>query len=175
MRSIVALATTVYETAVRIGTALLPLGPTLARFVIGWVFLLSGWGKLHDLDSVASYFTELGIPAPGFQAALASTSEFVCGALLLAGLGTRLAVVPLIVTMIVAIRTALWSDIDSLITLFGKAEFLYIAMLVWLGTTGPGPLSLDRLVARTLERRSHFRVERRREGSALVVQRVAVR
>jgi len=158
MSRIISRAAATYELTIRIGRVLSPLGPTMARFVVGYVFLLSGWGKLHDLDSVAGYFTELGIPAPGFQAVLASTSEFVCGALLLAGFATRLAVVPLIVTMIVAIRTALWADIDSLITLFGKAEFLYIALLIWLGTTGPGPLSIDRAIQAFIAHRSRFRM-----------------
>src|SRR5262249_2124923 len=154
------------------GNQLSWLGPTIARYVVGYLFLISGWGKLHDLESVTSYFTDLGIPAPHFQAILASTSEFVCGALLLAGLATRFAVIPLIITMIVAIRTALWADIDSTITLFGKAELLYIALLVWLGTTGPGPLSLDRLIERAVARHGKYKVVTRASGSAIVIQRV---
>src|SRR5947208_12978887 len=82
------------------------LGPTLARLTLGLVFVGTGWGKLHSLDNVTAFFTELGIPAPGLNAAVASTAEFVCGALLLAGLFSRLASLPLIVTMIVAILTA---------------------------------------------------------------------
>ena len=174
MNRIVTLAASLHAFAVAIGDRLHWLGPTTARFAVGWVFLLSGWAKLHDLESVAAYFAELGIPAPQFQAVLASTSEFVCGALLLAGLATRVAVVPLIVTMAVAIRTALWADIDSLITLFGKAEFLYIALLAWLGTTGPGVLSLDYLIGRAFHNRSRFAVVTSSEGSAVVIRRVPV-
>src|SRR5207249_10640753 len=37
-------------------------------------------------------------------------------------------------------------------SLVGLTEFAYIALLVWLGTHGPGPLSLDALVARRSER-----------------------
>jgi putative oxidoreductase len=173
MTRIVSFITTAYGLAVRIGNRLEWLGPTVARVVVGYVFLVSGWGKLHDLESVTSFFTELGIPAPAFQAVLASTSEFGCGALLLAGLATRAAVIPLIITMIVAIRTALWADIDSTITLFGKAELLYIALLVWLGTTGPGPFSLDRLIERRVSTHGKFRVVTHSEGSAIVIQRVA--
>ena len=44
------------------------LGPLLARVTVGVVFLQTGWGKLHDLDKVTSFFTELNIPAPAFQA-----------------------------------------------------------------------------------------------------------
>lgn len=138
--------------AERIARAVEWMSPTLARFTVGLVFFNSGWGKLHDLQKVTEYFTELGIPAPGFQAVLASTSEFVCGGLLLLGFATRFAVVPLIVTMCVAIRTALWDQVDGLGSLAGLSEFAYIALLVHLGTRGAGPLSVDGLLSARFER-----------------------
>ena len=135
----------------RVSTGLRWLPPTVARLAVGWIFLQSGWGKLNDLPKVVAYFADLGIPAPQFQAPLAAATEFVCGALLLLGLGTRLASLPLIGTMLVAILTALRGDIHELSDLFGLAEFLYIALLLWLGAYGPGPISLDRLFAGRLE------------------------
>ena len=138
--------------AERIAGALRWLSPTIARLTVGLVFFQSGWGKLHDLESVTGYFTELGIPNPAFQATLASSAEFVCGGLLLLGLATRFAVVPLVVTMCVAIRTALWENVDGIGSLVGLLEFSYIALLVWLGTDGPGPLSLDHLIGRLAHR-----------------------
>jgi putative oxidoreductase len=147
--------------AERIGTALRWLSPTIARLTVGLVFFQSGWGKLHDLESVTGYFTELGIPNPAFQAALASSAEFVCGGLLLLGLATRFAVVPLIVTMCVAIRTAQWENVDGIGSLVGLVEFSYIALLVWLGTDGPGPLALDHLIGRVAHIRTDGPVARR--------------
>jgi putative oxidoreductase len=143
------------ELAERIGGALRWLSPTIARLTVGLVFFQSGWGKLHSLDKVTEYFTELGLPAAAFQARLASTTEFVCGGLLLLGLATRFAAVPLIITMCVAIRTALWDQVDGLASLAGLTEFAYIALLVWLATDGAGPLSLDRLIASGSRHRPH--------------------
>ena len=134
--------------AERIGGALRWLSPAVARLTVGLVFLQSGWGKLHSLDDVTKYFTELGLPNPAFQARLASTTEFVCGGLLLLGLATRFAAVPLIITMAVAIRTALWDQVDGLGSLVGLTEFAYVALLVWLATDGAGPLSADHLLSR---------------------------
>ena len=142
------LITAVVELAERIGAALRWLSPTIARLTVGLVFFQSGWGKLHDLERVTTFFTELGIANPAFQARLASSAEFVCGGLLLLGLATRFAVVPLIITMCVAIATAQWENVDGLGSLVGLLEFAYIALLVWLGTDGPGPLSLDHLISR---------------------------
>ena len=143
MQAIIRLATAVNALAGRIAGALTWLPPTLARIVVGVVFVQSGWGKLGDIDKVIEFFTSLGLPMPTFQAYLASSSELICGALLLVGFATRFAVVPLIVTMIVAIRTALWDQVDGIASLFTMIEFLYIVLFVWLGVTGAGPISLD--------------------------------
>ena len=129
------------------------LPPTLARICVGWLFMNTGWGKLHHLSDLVTFFRSLGIPMPEFQAPLAATSEFVCGTLLLLGLATRVASVPLIVTMIVAIVTAKKDDLTGIADLFGFVEYLYILLLVWLGVSGAGPLSLDRLIAPRLEQR----------------------
>jgi len=138
----------------RIGETFRPLAPALARLLVGLVFLTSGWGKLHGLDQVTDYFTELGLPMPAFQARLASTTELVCGGLLLLGLATRFAAVPLVVTMIVAIRTALWEQVDGLVSLVGLLEFAYVALLCWLACEGAGPLSLDWLLSKLAGRDS---------------------
>ena len=146
--------TAVAELAERVGNSLRWLSPTIARLTVGLVFFQSGWGKLHDLEKVTNYFTTLGLAAPAFQARLASTTEFVCGGLLLVGFATRFAAVPLIVTMCVAIRTVLWAQVDGIGSLVGLTEFAYIALLVWLGTNGAGPLSLDHLIARGWQHRA---------------------
>ena len=145
---IVHLAQFANRLADRLAAALTWLPPTLARVVVGVVFVQSGWGKLGDIDAVIGFFTELGLPLPAFQAYLASVTEMVCGALLLLGLATRFAAVPIIVTMIVAIRTALWQQVDGVASLFTMIEFLYIVLCVWLGVHGAGPLSVDALLAR---------------------------
>jgi putative oxidoreductase len=123
------------------------LAPLLARFTVGVAFLESGWGKVHNLDRVTEFFTELGIPAPAFQATFVSWVELVGGALLLLGLGTRLAAVPLLCTMIVALLTAKAEDITGVGELVGAIEFTYLALLAWLALAGGGAGSLDRVIA----------------------------
>jgi putative oxidoreductase len=130
-----------------------PIGPTLARITVGVVFAASGWAKLHNLDGVTQFFTQLGLPAPHFQATLVATTEFLGGALVLVGLLTRLAVMPLAVTMVVAIATAKRADIDSVRALLGLEEWSYLVFFVWLMVAGPGPLSLDKLLDRYFKAR----------------------
>ncbi|HKQ97003.1 MAG TPA: DoxX family protein [Candidatus Polarisedimenticolia bacterium] len=124
------------------------LPPLVARITVGWVFVLSGWGKLHALPDIVEYFRTLGIPAPEIQAPFASGTELVCGALILVGLLSRLAAVPLMVVMTVAIMTARFEELTSAGALFGFIEWLYIALLLWIAVAGPGPLSLDGLLFR---------------------------
>jgi putative oxidoreductase len=67
---------------------------------------------------------------------------------LLIGLLTRISAGALGFTMIVAIRSAKWGDVDSLETLLGFDEFEYLALFLWLAIAGAGSLSLDHLLER---------------------------
>lgn len=128
------------------------LPPLIARVVVGWVFVESGWGKLHHLDKVTAFFTDLGLPVPGFQAHLVATTEFAGGILLLVGLCTRLASVPLTLIMFVAIATAKRAELHVFSDLIGFPEFLYMVLLFWLIVSGPGMLALDRILNRYLSK-----------------------
>jgi putative oxidoreductase len=136
----------------RIGSAMAWLPPLVARIAVGWTFVQTGWGKLHDLASVVDFFRELGIPYPELQAPFVASVELVCGSLFLAGLFSRIAALPLIGTMVVAIATAQWENVASAGDLFGLSEFLYIVIFAWIATAGPGPVALDSIVERLLER-----------------------
>ena len=137
----------------RVGDYLTWLAPLFARITVGWVFLLSGWGKLHNLPQITENFIGWGIPFPHFFTPLTSGIEFFGGTFLLLGLLTRISAGALGVTMIVAIKAAKWGDVDSLESLLGFDEFEYLALFLWLAIAGPGPLSLDALISRWLARR----------------------
>lgn len=128
------------------------LPPLLARIVAGWVFVESGWGKLHHIDKVIGFFTDLGLPAPAFQAHLVATTEFAGGLALLLGLWTRLASIPLMIIMFVAIATAKKDELHGFSDLIGFPEFLYMVLLFWLFIAGPGKIALDALMASRLKR-----------------------
>jgi putative oxidoreductase len=145
-------ATMVYDLPIAIASRLAWLTPLLARVSVGWVFASTGWGKLHNLPKIIDYFRDLGIPYPELQAPFASANEVVCGVLVVIGLATRLAVVPLIVVMLVAIRSAQWENVDSFAALVGLVEWAYIVIFVWLAVAGPGPVSVDALIARYTKR-----------------------
>lgn len=130
------------------------LAPLFARLTVGYVFLLSGWGKLHNLAQVTENFIGWGVPHPRLLTPFVSGVEFLGGLFLLLGLLTRISAGALGIVMIVAIRAAKWADVDSLETLLGFDEFEYLALFLWLAIAGPGIVSVDAWLQRWYERGS---------------------
>ena len=76
----------------------------LIRLLVGWVFLVEGILKFLWADDLGvGRFTSIGIPAPHLTAPFVGAIEFVCGAMVIVGLFTRLAAVPLLIDISVAI------------------------------------------------------------------------
>ena len=88
------------------------LAPLVARITLGVLFVSTGWGKVHSLAKVTAYFTELGLPFPGIQAPMVSFIELIGGALLVIGLASRIAALPLMASMAVAILTAQREEVE---------------------------------------------------------------
>lgn len=143
MASVINLLITIPE---RLSSYFYWLPPLVARIVVGWVFMWSGWTKLHNLPAMIKNFTEWGIPFPTIMTPFVSGVEFFGGLLLLLGLFTRVAAVPMIVVMAVAIISAKYQQIDSLETLLGLEEIAYMSLFGWLAVAGPGPVSIDHLL-----------------------------
>jgi putative oxidoreductase len=124
----------------------------LLRLWWGWSFFLTGKGKLLHLDRTTEFFASLSIPMPQANAVIAGTVECVGGLLLMLGLGTRLAALPLMFTLGIAYLTAerealrsLFSDPDKFTS---AAPFLFLLATAVLFAFGPGALSLDRWLAK---------------------------
>jgi putative oxidoreductase len=124
----------------------------IIRLYWGWQFCQTGWGKLHTHDKVTEFFMSLHIPLPGANAWLVGVTESVGGLLLLLGLASRLAALPLIATLTVAYSTAdnealraIFSDPDKFT---GATPFLFLFACLIVLAFGPGVFSLDYLLGR---------------------------
>lgn len=124
------------------------------RLYWGWQFFRTGLGKLNHLDNTISYFTELGIPAPFFNAVMAACTECVGGLFLILGLAARPISVALIVMMTVAYITA---DYDAITSLFTNPEgfiaadpFLFLLTSLIVFSFGAGSISLDALFGKKI-------------------------
>ena len=83
-----------------------PAAVILIRIIVGGVFLAEGIQKfLFPAEVGAGRFAKIGIPNAEVMGPFVGVVEIVCGALILLGLLTRLAAIPLIINMLVAILT----------------------------------------------------------------------
>ena len=130
------------------------IGPLAVRMTLGLVFLTTGWGKLHNLETVTAFFETLHIPAAHATAAFVSGVELVAGGMLLLGLGTRIAALLLSGVMAVAIWTARLPELHGVVELANTIELAYLASFVWLLVSGGGAVSMDRLIVRWLAYRT---------------------
>ncbi len=141
-----------YELLIAAGNALQSPFLLLVRLYWGWQFWQSGWGHLQHLDKVTTFFTSLGIPAPGANAVFISVLEFLGGILLALGLGSRLVAFLLAGDMLVAYITA---DREALLSVISDPDKFYhadpytllIASLLVL-IFGPGRFAVDAILAR---------------------------
>jgi putative oxidoreductase len=125
-----------------------PRAVILIRLLVGAVFLSEGIQKFLLPDAVgAGRFTKIGIPAPDVMAPIVGSFEIVCGTLVLLGLLTRLAVMPLIVIMLVALATTklpillqrgFWAMAHD-----SRTDYSMLLGSIFLMIVGAGPWSLD--------------------------------
>ena len=83
-----------------------PAATIVIRLAVGGVFFASGLIKFLYANQGAGRFAKLGIPAPEFMANFVGAVEIAAGLLLAVGLATRLAAIPLLIDMLVAIGTS---------------------------------------------------------------------
>ena len=122
------------------------------RLVLAYGFYETAKIKWQDINSVAEWFGSIGIPAPTFNAYLAATTEMAGVFLLALGLGVRFISIPLIITMVVAIKTAHWANGFASSDNGFEIPLYYLLMLLVLATFGGGKLSVDYLLQRFVKK-----------------------
>jgi putative oxidoreductase len=140
-----------------------PSAVLLIRLAVGGVFLFEGIQKfLFPMEMGPGLFAKLGIPAPGLLAPLAGLIEVVCGALLIVGFLTRVATIPLIITMLIAIfslgghiykASGFWAMAHET-----RTDYAMLLGCLFLLAVGAGPISIDRMLRTDI-------VERQMESS----------
>jgi putative oxidoreductase len=141
-----------------------PRSTILIRLMAGGVFLSEGILKFVYVNQGVGRFTKLGIPAPDPTAHFVAVLEIVGGLLIMSGLLTRLIAIPFIIEMIVAIlstkvslflgtsplplppappQIGIWAVLHET-----RSDYAQIMSVLFLLAAGPGPWSLDALLAR---------------------------
>jgi len=120
----------------------------LIRILVGWVFLSEGIQKFLFPDALGvGRFVKIGIPWPQVMAPFVGVVEIVCGTLLLVGLVTRLAAIPLLIDICVALystkivtltKNGVWSTLHE-----ARTDVSMLLGLIFLLIVGGGSLALD--------------------------------
>lgn len=119
----------------------------LIRLAVGLIFFTQG--ILHRSHMGVLRFTRIGFPYPDFTAHFVGTFEIVCGLLVVGGLITRLASIPLLIIILTAIATTkvpeLWRPAQGLWFMVSDArtDFAMTMSLLFLISVGGGTWSLD--------------------------------
>ncbi len=129
-----------------------PQGPRSILFIrlaVGLIFFTQGILKYMDPKMGVERFTKIGFPHPYFTAHFVGTFEIACGLLVLIGLWTRAASVPLLIVIATAIATTkilelfrpsqgFWYMVSDV-----RADFAMLCSLLFLISAGGGAWSLD--------------------------------
>ena len=150
----------------RLLATMAPGATILVRLMVGGVFMAEGIQKFVYADELGiGRFAKIGIPSPEIMGPFVGLVEIVCGALVIVGLLTRLAAIPLLIDISVAIlstklpillghgywtftlpklsRYGFWSMVHE-----ARTDFSMWLGLVFLLIVGAGTLSLDALLMR---------------------------
>jgi uncharacterized membrane protein YphA (DoxX/SURF4 family) len=140
-----------------------PAATILIRLIVGGVFLSEGIQKFLFADALGvGRFAKIGIPMPEVMAPFVGAFEIGCGAMLLVGFLTRLAAIPMIVNMCVAIAStkipillghAYWIFSLPKVNSYGfwsmvheaRTDFSMLLGSLFLLLVGGGPLAVDAL------------------------------
>ena len=147
-----------------------PRSAVLIRMMAGGVFFWEGILKFVYTNQGVGRFTKLGIPFPGPTAHFVAVLEIVGGLLLISGFLTRVIAVPFVVEMIVAIlstkislylgtsplplppappQVGAWAVLHEI-----RSDYAQIMSVLFLMIAGPGPWSVDAILARARTRRT---------------------
>ncbi|MEX1027691.1 MAG: DoxX family protein [Candidatus Paceibacterota bacterium] len=134
-----------------------PAAVILIRLMVGLVFLSEGIQKfLFPDDRGVGRFIKIGLPEPEFLAYFVAVFEITCGILIVLGLLTRLAVIPTITIMLVAIFTTkipiLVSEGFWQMAHDARTDWSMLLGSLFLLIVGAGPLSVDKGISRRIDR-----------------------
>lgn len=125
----------------------LSLGLLLLRVLVGVTMLTHGLAKLTSFSELASTFQDpIGLGST-LSLILIIAAEVGCSVLVMVGAFTRLATIPLVFSMLVALFVVHGSDPFSM----KELPLLYLGIYILLFFTGAGRISLDSLISKRID------------------------
>lgn len=121
------------------------------RLFVGVMILQIGVNQMARFDEYSAYYTSMGMEGDFVVEALIVT-ELICSVLVTLGLFMRLALLPLLATMIFATQTIVVCGAGNVGVVCGMTSemlpIMFAGVFVFFGISGPGKISLDYILAR---------------------------
>jgi uncharacterized membrane protein YphA (DoxX/SURF4 family) len=121
----------------------------LIRLAVGLIFITQGVLKYIDPNMGVNRFAKIGFPHPYFTAHFVGAFEIVCGFLVLVGLVTRIAAIPLLIVSCTAIATTKVPELSRpnqgfwFMVSDARTDFSMLMSLLFLIVAGAGSWSVD--------------------------------
>ncbi len=135
-----------YSEVARLLSYLQSVALLFARLAVAYGFYEPAMMKWSDIGSVSDWFGSMGIPFPTLNAYMAATTEIVGVVLLSLGLFTRIISLPMIIIMIVAIKTVHLAHGFSAGNNGFEIPLYYMLFLLIFIAFGAGEFSLDHIL-----------------------------
>jgi uncharacterized membrane protein YphA (DoxX/SURF4 family) len=119
------------------------------RLAVGLIFATQGMLKFTDPKMGVERFARIGFAYPAFTAHFVGTFEMICGVMVLFGILSRIATLPLLIVISTAIFTTKIPELSRVGQGFwymvsdARTDFAMLCCLLFLIASGAGPLSLD--------------------------------
>ncbi|MBN8836956.1 MAG: DoxX family protein [Sphingobacteriia bacterium] len=134
---------TLYKRYVKITDNLKSISLLLIRLVLAYGFYQPAVMKVKDIHAIGDWFKELGMPFPYINAYAATFTELAGFVLIGLGFGTRIIALPMMVVMLVAIKTVHWANGFEASNNGFEIPLYYLLMLFLLICSGAGKISID--------------------------------
>ena len=147
-----------------------PASILLIRLAVGLIFFTQGILKYTDPNMGVLRFTRIGFPHPYFTARFVGTFEIVCGLLLLIGLWTRAAAIPLLIVICTAIVTTKLPELSRANQGFwfmvsdARTDFAMLCSLLFLLSAGGGDWSSDARISPPIQESSKSKLDKKPAG-----------
>lgn len=133
----------------RVSDSALSTALLILRLGFGGIMALDhGWAKLTTFNQTLAHFPGMFGMSPSVALSMTVFAEFFCAVFVVLGLFTRLACIPLIITMGVAFIKVHNMNYHSIQPGNGQMALLFLIAFIALLFTGPGKVSLDRAIGK---------------------------
>lgn len=113
----------------------------ILRCALAAIFLVHGWPKIKNLKGTAEWFASIGFRPGMFWAPIVAVTETLGAFLIIAGLGVRLAAIPIAIDMLVAMTWKIRSG-QKLRDGY-ELDLILLTVALFLAANGGGFYSLD--------------------------------